>query len=203
MITDEEAQYYCYVGRFYSGQGEVVELGPWLGRSTGYILHGLKDNPNFAGKSLHVFDDFVWRSSWMDEYYKEADRPRNHESFQPLFDRYLASHRAVLNVRRTKILDYDGNESLPTLAWDGGPIEMCYVDCGRALDVNEAWWRVLAEHFIPYRTLIIMQDWGTCREVPLNWWNQTKLFTETHQHSLEHVHELAGGCIATFLFKGL
>lgn len=38
MISEEECRYYCYIGKFYSGKGEVVELGPWLGRSTFYIL---------------------------------------------------------------------------------------------------------------------------------------------------------------------
>ncbi len=38
MITDEECQYYCYMGKYFTGIGEVVELGPWLGKSTFFIL---------------------------------------------------------------------------------------------------------------------------------------------------------------------
>jgi hypothetical protein len=34
MVSPEECQYYKYIGRFYSGRGALVELGPWLGRST-------------------------------------------------------------------------------------------------------------------------------------------------------------------------
>ena len=61
MITLAECKYYSYIGRFYSGKGEVVELGSWVGRSTFYILQGLIPNPNFTGKKLHVYDDFVRR----------------------------------------------------------------------------------------------------------------------------------------------
>jgi len=59
MIHDEEKRYYAYVTRFYSGMGAVVELGPWLGGSTFYILHGLLANPHFMGRRLHVYDNFV------------------------------------------------------------------------------------------------------------------------------------------------
>src|SRR6185295_10369511 len=54
MISQEEKQYYSYLPRFFSGQGEVVELGPWLGASTHYIVEGLKTNPSFKGKKLAV-----------------------------------------------------------------------------------------------------------------------------------------------------
>lgn len=41
MLTDEERRYYQWIGRFYAGVGEVVELGCWLGCSTLHALHGL------------------------------------------------------------------------------------------------------------------------------------------------------------------
>ena len=34
MITDEEAQYYEWIGTFYQRAGAAIELGPWLGKST-------------------------------------------------------------------------------------------------------------------------------------------------------------------------
>ena len=69
MLTPAERQYYPYVSRFYSGAGEVVELGPWLGLSTFCLLRGLCANPFFGGRKLHVFDDFTWRSAWMARSY--------------------------------------------------------------------------------------------------------------------------------------
>src|SRR5439155_13855185 len=82
MISREERRYYQYIGKFYSGQGEIVELGPWLGCSTFYILSGLAKNPNFAAKHLHVYDDFVWRASWMNDKVGESERLANHQDFQ-------------------------------------------------------------------------------------------------------------------------
>ena len=38
MISEEEKKYYTWFGQFYTGEGYIVELGPWLGCSTFYIL---------------------------------------------------------------------------------------------------------------------------------------------------------------------
>jgi hypothetical protein len=201
MLSNEECQYYSYLGRFFSGRGEVVELGPWLGRSTFFIVQGLKDNPNLIGKKIHVFDDFVWRSGWMDQCYQQADRPANHSSFMHLFERFTEPVRTLLDVERRRFIDYDGNENVPLLAWNQRKIELCYVDCGRTFNVNEAWFHLLAPFFIPDRTLIVLQDWGTHKEIPGRWFNQIKQFVDSKGDRLELVHELAEGCTATFLYR--
>ncbi|MBD2134000.1 hypothetical protein H6F47_16560 [Sphaerospermopsis sp. FACHB-1094] len=68
MITLSEKQYYLYLGRFYSGFGSIIELGPWLGLSTYYLVSSLLNNPNFKSQKIDVYDDFIWRSSWMDKW---------------------------------------------------------------------------------------------------------------------------------------
>lgn len=202
MITTEEKQYYLYITNFYSGEGQVLELGPWLGCSTTYILHGLVHNRCFENHKLFVYDDFIWRSSWMDSYYKEGDRPQNHQTFRHLFERYIHPFKDKLIVHQNKISTYDGNENIQQFSWNFGKIELCFIDCGRNLYVNDAWYQALVHYFIPNRTLLILQDWQTHKEVPLQWYNQMKIFTESKGKELELVHELLNGGIATFLFMG-
>jgi hypothetical protein len=202
MITHEEAQYFTYLGSFYEGRGRVVELGPWLGASTQHIVLSLANNPRFAGEQLYVFDDFTWRKDWMDQYVSEAERLAPYACFRHLFEKYTAGVRHFLNVERVKITDYDGNERLPILSWCGDPIEILYVDCGRTYHVNAAWFSHLKSSLIPGRTLIVMQDWGTHREVPRKSWNQTLTFTESNRDALLLIHEVQRGTLATFLFTG-
>lgn len=202
MITDEERRYYAYLPRFYSGKGEVVELGPWLGCSTSFIVSGLRGNPRFAGRKLHVFDDFVWRSRWMNHFVRPEERLENHGDFRPLFEKYAADLSDSLEVQKRRILTYDGNAEIPQLAWNGGPIEMMFVDCGRLFHTNEAWYRIFSPSFIPDVTLIAMQDWRLQFEVPVYWENQTKNFTDSKGPALELVHELKNGTTATFLYRG-
>jgi hypothetical protein len=200
MITTEEARYFTYIGSLYQGVGCAVELGPWLGASTQHIIAGLSKNPGFTGKRLYVFDDFVWRKDWMDQYVSASDRLPHHACFRHLFDRHTANIAHVLATKRVKISNYDGNESLPVLVWTGEPIELLYVDCGRTMEVNQAWWNCLHSAFIPNQTLIIMQDWRTHRAVPRKWFNQTLEFTDSKADQLLLLHEVSDGAIATFLF---
>ena len=202
MITDEERRYYAYLPRFYSGRGEVVEIGPWLGCSTSYIVSGLRRNSRFAGRKLCVFDDFVWRSRWMDQFVGPEERLENHRDFQPLFEKHTSALSESLVVQKRRILPYDGNEDVPQLVWDGGPIEMMFVDCGRLYQTNQAWYRIFSPYFIPDVTLIAMQDWRLQFEVPAYWENQTKNFTDSKGAALQLVHELKNGTTATFLYRG-
>lgn len=204
MITTEEARYYRWIGRRHRGWGAVVELGCWLGRSTFCLLDGMRRRPGFggSGRRLVVVDDFVWRSSWMDGYYDAGDRPANHESFRPLFDRYTAGLAADLDVRTARLSPYEGNEHIQPFAWDGEPVELLVVDCGRTFAVNQAWWDALAPSFAPGKTLIVMQDWQTFRELPHRPYNQTKDFTDAKGAALQLEHELRHGGVGTFRFVG-
>lgn len=200
MLAPEEVQYYQYISRFYSGQGEAVELGPWLGLSTHHLIRSLSGNSRFAGRQLHVFDDFVWRSDWMDPNYPHEPKPAHHSDFLPLFEKYTASIRHHLRVTKAKFTDYDGNDALPVATWSGGPIELIVVDCGRSVEANEGWYRIFSRAFIPHRTLVVMQDWRLHRERPRKPFNQTLHFTNKHPQ-LELIHEVNEGGIATFLFR--
>jgi len=202
MITNEEAQYHEYIGTLYEGFGEAIELGPWLGRSTGHIVRGLKTNSKFASRKLHVFDDFVWRTSWMDQHVPEDLRIGNHEDFQPVFEKFVSDILPDLIIYKNKICDYEGNEHLPKIKWDGRPIEFMYIDCGRTLEVNESWFNAFSPGFIPDVTLLIMQDWRTHRERPRLFYNETMRFTTAHPE-LELIHEISQGGAATFLYRGV
>lgn len=202
MIGQEEKQYYVYLGRYFRGEGAVVELGPWLGASTAHIVAGLDGNPKFDGSRVQVFDDFVWRSSWMDQHLPaDVPPPNDGEDFRPLFERFAQPYLDQLDVFARRIGEDDGH-GLEPFSWDGGPIEIAFVDCGRTFEVNEAWYSVLAPHFVPDRTLVVMQDWHTHRQVPARWYNQIKQFTDSHGDALDLVHEVTVGGVATFLYRG-
>lgn len=205
MLTDAEKRYYRYITRFVEGSGAVVEVGTWLGMSTFYLASSLKENPRFSGK-LHCFDDFVWRASSMTKWVDGLDVsvPKNYDSFQPLFEHYLnvAGLTEMVAATRMKVADYFGNESVDPLKWDAGPIEMCVVDCGRTLEVNEGWYAKLAPSFISGRTLVVMQDWQNHKAVPERFWENTRIFTDGKGESLDLVHEVRDAGIATFIYMG-
>lgn len=202
MITHEEKAYYLYITELFRGRGEVIEVGPWLGNSTFHIVYGLVRNPAFRGKVLHVFDDFVWRSSWMNRHYPHEDVPKNYACFQPLFERYVRHIKSHIHAARRRLIVQDGNEKVRDLAWSGKSIEMCFIDCGMNLAINNAWYNVLSPSFIPDTTLIMMEDWQLHKQRPRRAYNQTKQFTDSKDRALEKIDELLDGALATFLYKG-
>jgi hypothetical protein len=204
MLTEAEKRYYGYITRFYSGIGSFVEIGPWLGQSTFFLISSLLANPSFSGRDLYVYDDFTWRSTWMNNWLKGTAiaPPDNHASFLQLFQEQLRDFASHLIVRQQKICDYDGNEKLPIMEWHDGPIEVIVVDCGRSLAVNDGWWNIFKHAFIPGKTLVIMQDWQNYKRVPEIFWENTKIFTDSKEGEIDLVHEIRDGAIATFLYRG-
>ena len=201
MVSREERQYYNYLGRFYSGKGMAIELGPWLGCSTASIVNGLIPNPHFSGKKLYVYDDFVWRADWMNNHVPKAEQLENHQDFQFLFEKYTQPIGKYLAVEKRKIISYDGNESLPQLNWDKGPIEIMYIDCGRTFEANEAWYKIFVRFFLPGITFLVLQDWQMHSEIPVKWYNQIKQFVDSKGSQLQPIHELRNGGVGTFLYR--
>lgn len=125
--------------------------------------------------------------------------PRDGDDFRALFEQHLRRALAHLDVR-TRTIGAGGPR--PPLTWDEGAIELCFVDCGRTFDVNAAWYEILRPAFVPDRTLLVLQDWHTYRQVPPRWYNQMKEFTDSLGPALDLVHELRSGGAATFLYRG-
>jgi hypothetical protein len=200
MITGEEVCYYNYIPNFYTGWGEIIELGPWLGHSTMHLAKTFSKNPSFSGKKIHVFDDFVWRSKWMNGLYHGSDQPNNYEDFRFIFERFVAEVKDHLEIHQGKFVNYDGNEKLPMINWEDKPIEMIIVDCGRTIEANSAWFNIFSKNFVANKTIIVMQDWRLHRERPRKFFNQTLYFTNRYPH-LELLHEVGDGGIATFIYR--
>ena len=128
MLTEKEKIYYSYITKFFSGSGCIVELGPWLGLSTYYLLSSLLLNPNFNGKKLHVYDDFIWRSSWINKWLDVTNIPfpLNHSSFISLFLEQMGNLTNYLIINQQKFCDLDGNQHLPIIKWGGEPIRLLH-----------------------------------------------------------------------------
>jgi hypothetical protein len=196
MLSDEERQYLRWVAR-RTPDGEILELGPWLGQSTRCLLEGLARD-----RSLTTVDDFVWRAAWMDDYLQKTDldRPANHADFSRLFRIVNQDVLDRLTILRRRLNLYDGNEDVPPFVWDGRQIRLLVVDCGRTQEVNESWYGLLEPSFISGETLIVMQDWRLFRDVPFRWYNQTRQFTTAHANHLMLMHEVSTGGLAAFLY---
>lgn len=66
-IKWEQAYLKRYSQKEYSGLGEIVDYGCWLGSSTIPLAMGIKSNQRVKEKDkrIYAYDIFIWQS-WMD-----------------------------------------------------------------------------------------------------------------------------------------
>lgn len=218
MISPEEEKYMWWVTSQLRGVGSVVEFGPWCGRSTMRLAQGMCAANRTSQQKLHVYDDFIWRTSWMDGLAQEFGmKPLpNHSSFLDAFRQNLSAFEDLIEPHAVKLAEdsvreQEASEDLAVAAlydtmspfsWDEGPIECVVADVGRTIAVNESWYHRVRDFLIPNETIVVLQDWGWCKEVPEHWYNQMHWWTQSKRDELRLIHELRNGATAAFLFCG-
>ncbi|MGP8091121.1 MAG: methyltransferase domain-containing protein, partial [Syntrophobacteraceae bacterium] len=121
---------YKYAAESYRGDGEIVDLGSWLGSLTIPLLQGLEENDRVPvnQKIVHAYDMFVWQQ-WM-EPFKEMlqGNYKNGESFLPEFLRIIDpwNKKKMVNVCAG---------DLCRIGWCGKPIEMLVVDAMKSWEL--------------------------------------------------------------------
>lgn len=147
MLTHEELQYLIWLGQTtYSASGAIVDLGPWLGSSTAALAEGLRRS-GVASRVVHAFDLFEWRREYMEQYAPE-DLPDGAD-FRRLLVRNTSGYHDLIRAEKMNLLDP---------AWDGGPIEVLFVDAAKTWGLLEAILNCFGPHLIPGKSRVVLQD---------------------------------------------
>jgi hypothetical protein len=146
-----------YAQSEYSGRGEIVELGCWLGSSTISLAMGLEANSSVTNKSqrIHAYDIFIWYSmagmqqnvvgTSLEEKYKDGD------SF---LDEYLER----INLWNHLIRVYPGD--LAEIGWQQGEIECLFIDAMKSWELTNSIVKNFFPYLIPGVSLVIHQDFA-------------------------------------------
>lgn len=163
MLCKETLGYYKWLARTCKQQGDIVELGSWMGSSTACLAEGLAQNPSRKGRRIHVYDSFIWRG-WMRTYTEDpgllASNIREGESFLEYFLSYTKSFRHLIEVHQAVLGTGTEQFALPTLEWGGGPISILVMDFAHDRASNEAMWRVFSPSFRNGSTIVIFNQFG-------------------------------------------
>ena len=137
MTSKPEQNYFRhYAQNLFTGEGEIVDLGCWLGSTTIPLAKGLAQNPRGAGRRIHAYDLFVWEK-WMDPFLPGCAREyRVGESF---LDEFQTRTRAFAD----RIEVHPGD--LQKLGWSGGPIEFLLADAMKSWELAA----FVVAHFFP------------------------------------------------------
>lgn len=185
LISPAEERYlYWLTSSLYAGEGAVVELGSWFGRSAIALGAGLRD----AGydSALYCFDRFLWRESFNSSV-KIADVQLGEGGdFMPYF---LANVRPVYpDVRATKT-------TIEELTWDGSPIELLFVDAPKSFVDLAAALLAFGPALTVDRSLLILQDFFFSPAFPLS------MTVAAMADDVELVHTVQGSSTAAFVLR--
>jgi hypothetical protein len=202
MISAEERRYLYWLGsEVWSGEGHVVEMGPWLGGSTACLAAGMRASGRETQMRLHAIDNFVWRAFM-------AERAPlglgDGASFRAHFEANLARFSDLVVVTEASLPD----EEVPTdplasairdapppderlVRWSRSePVEILFVDGAKSWTAMVHLLRELGPSLLPSRALLVCQDykyWGA-------YW--VPLALELLREHLELVHVLERNTVA-------
>jgi hypothetical protein len=156
MTSLNEQKYFEHYGAsLYTGAGEIVDLGCWLGSTTIPLARGLVKNHQSKSKigRIHAFDQFEWES-WMEECVhgtKMEGRFVSGQSFLEEFRNRTKPWASFIHVHQ---------EDLRSAIWKEGPIELLLVDSMKALDISKAILKGFFPHLIAGKSFLIHQDFA-------------------------------------------
>jgi hypothetical protein len=141
----------------YTGAGQIVDLGCWLGSSTIALAKGLRANHRVTPGEhrVHAYDEFIWRE-WMNVTFAGAalgDRYRPGDSFLDLFQAQTLKWRDLIEVHAGDLVE---------IGWIGEPIEFLFVDVMKNWKLSHAVLRKFFPSLIPGVSIVQHQDYAHC-----------------------------------------
>lgn len=152
MTSVEEQRYFHrYASQIHRGEGEIVDLGCWLGSTTIPLAKGLAHNPHPAARQnrVHAYDQFLWET-WMDPFMSRCER-----RYQP-GESFLDEFKARTRSEAGRIEIHPGD--LRQLGWSGQPIEFLLVDAMKSWELARAIVRNFYPSLLPGKALVLHQD---------------------------------------------
>lgn len=144
-----------YGANLYTGAGDVVDLGCWLGSTTIPLTRGLLKNPAFqgSGRKVYAYDLFVW-FDWMNSSAAGTDiygRYVEGDSFINEFEKRTSEFADLIETRAG---------DLKAIGWDRGGIEFLLVDAMKNFDLAGSIVKDFYPHLIEGNSLVFHQDFA-------------------------------------------
>ena len=151
LSTSERTLLYWLARNDYTGAGEIVDGGCFVGGSTISLAHGLLDGGHAGERPrIHVYDLFTSDPYMIEYYFKPLGITcTNGESFRPFFDANTSSVASLLQVNQGDIRQ---------IGWTGEPIEILFIDISKHWSINDVLLTDFFPYLIPGRSVVIQQD---------------------------------------------
>ena len=182
LSAPEQELLYTLCRDRYTGRGEIVDGGAFLGGSTLALACGVRDNPTLVDKAgrVHSYDLFVADrfTTRRIEGYPEGTSTR------PYYDGVIADLAAHVAV-------HEGD--IATFPWPADrPIEILFIDLAKSWEVNDFLLQSFFPRLIPGVSAVIQQDYH---------WPHTPWISITMELLADHVTYLGSLRVATAHYR--
>lgn len=153
MISDNESAFlHYYASTKFTGIGDIVDLGTWLGSSTFSLAKGLAENRMALNKDKRIFayDLFTWEES-LDHHVAgtEYDNMFNYgDDYRWLFLKLTKPYESFIETKGN-VFKYK---------WNGRPIEFLFIDAMKSIETTHLILKTFYPCLIPKRSLLAYQD---------------------------------------------
>jgi SAM-dependent methyltransferase len=152
LVPDELRLLHHLTDRWWRGDGAIVDAGCFQGGSTVALAEGLRRNLARRGRPeaplIHCYDRFEVEAWTIGTWFPEGTPPGT--SFRERFDRNVAPYAALVQVHAGDIEDHP---------WDGGPIEVLFIDVAKSVETCDWLTWQLFPHLLPGRSMVVQQDY--------------------------------------------
>ncbi len=170
---------YHYVKNNYTGRGEIVDLGCFLGSSTYAQAMGLQSNTIVYDKSkrIHAFDLFEWQA-WMESEVTGSSLARTFsvgQSFQQAFADQMGDLHKFIETTKA---------DLSREKWESQkPIEYLFVDAMKNWNLCSAITRNFYRYLVPGLSVVHHQDFAWAG---VHWIHLTMFRLKNYFEPIEH-----------------
>lgn len=145
-----------YAHNEYSGKGEIIDLGCWLGSATISLAKGLEKNLKVTvkNKRIHAYDLFIWAPSYMDRCVKGTSLEGKYKQGDSFLDEFVRR----ISPWSHSIVVYPGD--VVKIGWNQRPIEYLFVDAMKSWELTKSIFLNFYPHLIPMTSLVHYNDFA-------------------------------------------
>ena len=161
MLSGEEGCLLHWLAKnYFSGAGDIIDAGAFLGSSSFCLAKGLEDNPRIVAKSgrVHAYDLFeVWREQGTTWQFMAGELKRifnidveDNQSTLPIYIANVGSLAKHIRVNPGDIVQK---------VWSGRPIEILFIDICKSIQLWKHVLKIFYPSLIPGRAIVLHQDY--------------------------------------------
>jgi hypothetical protein len=138
-----------YTENVYTGEGEIIELGSWMGSYTIPLATGLMRRKYLLPhRKIHSFDKFIWEN-WMNEHSAGVWHPwREGQSFLPEYVKRIGYLNPYIQIHAGDLLD---------VKWEW-PVEFICVDAMKSWELVNVILKQFYTKLVPEKSRVFHQD---------------------------------------------